>query len=574
MALRDLPVVHAPQLSPDGGYVIYSVRETVINRNNFRSITYIINLNTGIRTTLANDISNVQWAPSGNMVSYFASRYGKSGLFVAPITLGDQPEIGPETFLGAIRQSDHFLGHQTKKNYSWSPNSDLIAYVSADIQDCNYRRNVNDPVEIERTMYKTRTALSDNCLTRIWVTDLDENVQILTPGNYDSHSLSWSPDGRYISFLSNHTDNPDHNYNNDLFRVELESGKIEQLTATVGTEHEPQWAPRGDRIAFSATIRPTNTKDSPAENTKIYVWEQGQVQSLTQALDRRATNPVWHPDGQWLYFSARNEGKNTLYRVRSGSVPEIVLDKNGMVNNVCVGKNHLVYLFQYPGQPAELYQCELDGSNIKRLTYETETWVRDHSFSKIRSYWFTTFDGTRVQGFLATPASHNGSDLLPVIHRIHGGPHGMYGYSFSDLNELLTAEGYAVVFINPRGSTGYGQKFADGTYQAWGGGDYKDLMIGLDSALAAYPFLDEDRMGVTGGSYGGFMTNWIVTQTNRYDAAVTVASVSNLISFYGTSLYQLLIETEFNGLPWENYIFLLHFSPFAHVQNNTTPTLI
>lgn len=573
-SLRDLPTVYAPQLSPDGQYVIYSVRETVMSRNNFRSITYILNLNTGTRTTLSNDISDVQWAPSGNMVSYFASRYGKSGLFAAPITLGQQPELGPETFLGQIRQSDHFLGHQTKKNYAWSPDSKWIAYVGADTEGCDFRRNINDPIEIERTLYKTRTGLSDNCFTRIWMTDFEENITMLTPGNHDSHSLSWSPDGQSLAFLSNHTDNPDHNYNNDLFQVDIKTGDIRQLTMTPGTEHDPQWSPQGSQIAYPATVRPANTKDSPAENTQIYLWEEGEVLSVTKTLDRRATHPMWHPDGEWLYFKARNEGKEQLYRVKPGETPQVVLEENGMVGDVCIGSDKIVYTYEKPGQPSELYQCDLDGQQIKRLTFETEVWVRDHQLSRLQDFWFTSFDGTKVQGFVASPATHNGIDPLPVIHRIHGGPHGMYGYSFSDINELLASEGYAVVFINPRGSTGYGQDFADGTYQAWGGGDYKDLMLGLDTALMRFPFLDKSKMGVTGGSYGGFMTNWVITQTDRYDAAVTVASVSNLVSFYGTSLYQLLIETEFNGLPWDNYSLLWHFSPLAHVDQVTTPTLL
>lgn len=569
-----LPHVSGPQLSPNGDYVIYSVSEVVFDRNSWRSTTYIMNLDTKERTVLSNDISNIQWAPNGEMVSYFASRYGKSGLFVAPVEWGAQPELGPETFLGQVRQTDHFLGHPTKKNYAWSPDSKHIAFVAADWEGCNPNRNANDPIEIDRTMYKTRTGFSDNCRTRVYISDLTEERSVLTPGPYDSHSISWSPDSEELVFLSNHTDDPDMNYNNDLFTVDIGSGEITQLTTSVGTEHDPQWSPIGNRIAYPATRRPVNTKDSPAENTQIYVLENGQVFSWTKDLDRRATNPMWHPGGEWLYFSARNEGRSLVFRVRKGGTPEAVIDEEGMVGSVAVGSDKLVFTFQEPGQPSELYMSDLDGSQMERLTYETEEWVRDHEFASMQDFWFTSFDGTRVQGFIAIPNGHDGTTKLPVIHRIHGGPHGMYGYSFSDFNELLAAEGYAVVFINPRGSTGYGQEFADGTYQAWGGGDYKDLMIGMDTALARFPFLDEERMGVTGGSYGGFMTNWVVTQTDRYDAAVTVASVSNLISFYGTSLYQLLIETEFNGLPWDNFSLLWHFSPMAHIDKVTTPTLL
>jgi dipeptidyl aminopeptidase/acylaminoacyl peptidase len=161
----------------------------------------------------------------------------------------------------------------------------------------------------------------------------------------------------------------------------------------------------------------------------------------------------------------------------------------------------------------------------------------------------------------------------PLILAIHGGPHGMYGYSFNPAFQAYAARGYAVLFINPRGSSGYGQKFSDGTLREWGGGDYKDLMAGVDEALRKFPWIDRGRMGVTGGSYGGFMTNWIITQTTRFRAAVASASVSNLVSFYSTSLYQDLIHAEFGGFPWDDYDLLWRWSPLRYVRAVETPTL-
>jgi dipeptidyl aminopeptidase/acylaminoacyl peptidase len=162
----------------------------------------------------------------------------------------------------------------------------------------------------------------------------------------------------------------------------------------------------------------------------------------------------------------------------------------------------------------------------------------------------------------------------PVILYIHGGPHGMHGYSFNATVQALAAKGYGVLLINPRGSSGYGQKFADGCVNDWGGGDYRDLMRGVDVALEQFPFLDKDRMGVMGGSYGGYMTNWIVTQTDRFKAAIASASLSNLISFYSTSLYQDLIHAEFGGFPWDNYDKLWERSPLKHIKNVKTPTML
>lgn len=575
--LRNLPSIGSPALSPDGQYVLFTVSGQDFDNNTYDTKLMVLNLENNNKTELTKDISDPKWSPDGKFIAFRASYGGKSGIYKAAIKLGRKPALESPVFVAEVHSSVHFLGHPTLKNYEWSPDGKYIAFVSADPASCNKRSDPNDPLVVERTLYKSRTGFSDNCLTRVYVVENNGNgLKTLTVGDYDSHSVSWSADSKYVSFLSNRTDNPDHNYNNDLWKVNIQTLEVTRLTSTVGTEHEPVWSPTGGKIAFSATMRPVNTKDSPGEDTHIYVVdENGENRvDLSASLDQRATGPQWSLDGQWVYFTIREHGKTAIYRAKPGQKPEAVVNERGAAGSFHVGKNHIVYTFNATDQPTEIYMANLDGVGKRRLTFETSAWVNDKTLAKVEDFWFDSFDGTKVHGFIAYPANVSSTAKLPVIHRIHGGPHGMYGFTFNDMNELLVANGYAVVFINPRGSTGYGQKFADGTYQAWGGGDYKDLMTGMDYALKTYPFLDEDRMGVTGGSYGGFMTNWVVTQTDRYKAAATVASVSNLISFYGTSLYQLLIETEFNGLPWDNYGLLWHFSPMAHIKNVTTPTLL
>ena len=576
-SLRNLPAVSSPQLSPDGKYLLYLVRNIQIEKNTSQAILMVLDIELNKKFELKRDVSDPKWAPDGQQISFRSRFGGVSGIFTANFNAKkNKISIDFPVLLAEVHASSHFLGHPTRKNYAWSPDGKYVAYVSADSSTCQKRTNANDPFVTERALYKTRTSFTDNCLTKVFLVEVNSRrVKCLTPGNFDSHSLTWGPGSQAVAFLSNRTDDPDLNYNNDLWKVNIEDGRIEQLTTTPGTEHEPAWSANG-AIAYPATIRNRNTKDSPPENTFIYSLKTDRKkdrQNLTEGLDRRATAPQWHPAGEWLYFRARNQGRGLIYRVKAGGAPEPVIDLEGMAGNFHVGKDRLVYVFNRPDYPSEVYSANLDGTDRRQLTFESFSWRANKNFSKVEDFWFESFDGTRVQGFLAYPAKHPGGKL-PVVHRIHGGPHGMYGFSFSDFNELLVADGYAVVFINPRGSTGYGQKFADGTYQAWGGGDYKDLMWGMDAALKKYDFLDADRMGVTGGSYGGFMTNWVVTQTDRYKAAATVASVSNLISFYGTSLYQLLIETEFNGLPWDNYDLLWHFSPMRHISNVKTPTIL
>jgi dipeptidyl aminopeptidase/acylaminoacyl peptidase len=188
-------------------------------------------------------------------------------------------------------------------------------------------------------------------------------------------------------------------------------------------------------------------------------------------------------------------------------------------------------------------------------------------------FTYQSFDGTSIQAWVMRGAGCREDRKCPLILSVHGGPHGMFGWAFNANFQVYAARNFAVLYLNPRGSSGYGQKFSDGTINEWGGGDYKDLMLGVDEALKRYSWIDPNRLAVTGGSYGGFMTNWIITQTPRFKAAVAAASLSNLISFYSTSLYQDLIHAEFGGFPWDNFELLWQWSPLRYVRQVQTPTL-
>jgi dipeptidyl aminopeptidase/acylaminoacyl peptidase len=224
--------------------------------------------------------------------------------------------------------------------------------------------------------------------------------------------------------------------------------------------------------------------------------------------------------------------------------------------------------------PAEVWAAAFGRpESMRRVSGHNDALTRSFDLVQPESLSYRSFDGTRVGGWLMKPVGWRADRKYPLILSIHGGPHGMSGWAFSSTFQVYAARGYAVLYLNPRGSSGYGQKFSDGTLNEWGGGDYKDLMAGVDEALRKYPWIDQNRMGVTGGSYGGFMTNWIITQTPRFQAAVSSASVSNLISFYSTSLYQDLIHAEFGGFPWDNYDLLWQWSPLRYVKQAQTPTL-
>ncbi|MBV9960334.1 MAG: S9 family peptidase, partial [Acidobacteria bacterium] len=445
---------------------------------------------------------------------------------------------------------------------------------------------------IDRLQYKSRTSFSDQKRTHVFVIEVDDSraePRQLTEGRYYDHALTWSPRGDEIAFLSNHEIDPDANNNSDIYAVSL-NGRVRQLTDTPGCEYEPQWSPDGKWLAYTATRREVTTIDSVAEDAHVWVVDAqgGRGRELTAAQDRRARSPRWSADSDSIYFLAGNRGETLLYSISlsDGKVSQPLRDYR--TERVTWPKQ----LFQISSfSVAEMGNDDRFGLTLSSSIYPAEVWtantragfegrVSSHNEAVVQSltlvdptvFLFRSFDGTQVQGWLMKPVGWREGQRYPLILSIHGGPHGMYGYAFNPTFQAYAARGYAVLYLNPRGSSGYGQKFSDGTLREWGGGDYRDLMAGVDEALRRFTWIDSERLGVTGGSYGGFMTNWIITQTPRFKAAVAHASVSNLISFYSTSLYQDLVHAEF-GLPWDDYDLLWRWSPLRYVKQAQTPTL-
>ncbi|NOT60217.1 MAG: S9 family peptidase [Acidobacteria bacterium] len=418
-----------------------------------------------------------------------------------------------------------------------------------------------DPRVVTRLQYKSRTSFSDALSSHIFVAEVETGqVQQLTSGNYNEHSINWSPKGDEIAFVSNREANADKVNNTDIYAVNVASRETRQLTKTPGCEWMPVFSPDGKDIAYTATKRAITTIDSVAEDNHLFVITAASVtagqgtdaRELNKDQDRRVGSFKWSHDGAFVLFTAGDHGKTMLYQANRLSGPRQLLDYNGQMSSFSVGKDGtLAMTISDPTHPSEVYATRTAGK-FEPITKLNEKWLGTFTPVAPREIKFTN-DGLEIQGWLYAPANLDESKKYPLVLSIHGGPHGMSGLAFNTNAQLWAGQGMATLLVNPRGSSGYGQKFSDGCVNDWGGGDYRDLMKGVDEALARFKFLDADRLGVTGGSYGGYMTNWVVTQTNRFKAAVTAASLSNLISFYSTSLYQDLIHAEFNGFPWDNY---------------------
>ncbi len=621
-----------PQISPDGERVVYTV--TTVDANANGTTIWMIRIDSSSDAPTSRQpeqrrerippafsaspllpsgwhATNPRWSPDSKRIAFLAMSESRYGIWVVSI------DGGVPRFVATVKDTNFFITYAGEP-FAWSPDSKSIAYISASVEpafDPHYGDRQSDPLVIDRIQYKSRTSFSDNLRTHVWITDVDnpEPRQLTTGLAYD-HALSFSPRGDEIAFVSNHELDPDAINNSDIFAVDLR-GQVRQITNTRGCEYEPAWSPNGNWIAYIATKREVTTIDSVAEDTHVWVIDAGggNRQELSGALDRRARAPRWSRDNRSIFFLAGDRGQTLIYAVRTESgFTRTLFDRLVPESSQIVALTVQAYPFQVTSFSAAPFAVSnLPNEGISAITiaftlsnanHPTELWIAhpgtspgrasseitavgqrlsSHNDFPTRSsllvepqeFTFKSFDGTEIQGWLMKPTGWRADRKYPMILSIHGGPHGMYGYAFNPTFQVYAARGYAVLYLNPRGSSGYGQKFSDGTLNEWGGGDYRDLMAGVDEALKRYQWIDPNRLGVTGGSYGGFMTNWVITQTPRFKAAVSVASVSNLISFYSTSLYQDLIHAEFGGFPWDNYDVLWQWSPLRYARQAQTPTM-
>ncbi len=614
-----------PQISPTGEWIVYTVATSEANETT--SSLWLVRVGDrpfsgppteprrnweAFRSTARPllpsgwNASNPRWSPDGKSIAFLATHEGQRGIWITSLARA-LPRLVAE-----VRETNFFITY-TGEPFAWSPDSRMIAYISASEEESG---KGDDPRVIDRIQYKSRTSLSDRLRTHVWIADVDApQPRQLTSGLFYDHALSFSPRGDEVVFLSNHETDPDANNNSDIFAVNLQA-QVRQITATAGCEYEPNWSPDGKWIAYTATRREVTTIDSVAEDTHVWITSaSGDVRrELTSSQDRRARNPRWQADSRAIYFLANDHGQTLVFQTdlngekiqpMFGAISEFkpvpaefkgsldssapaVLDQRIQVAGYSVAEqssfgefesapnrpplrfSSMAVVISDPTHPGEVWIER--GNMLMRVTNHNEA-IRRSGLIEPQEFRFKTFDGTETQAWLIKPAGWREDRKYPLILSIHGGPHGMYGYAFNANFQVLAARGYAILYINPRGSSGYGQRFSDGTINEWGGGDYRDLMAGVDEALRKFPWVDQNRLGVTGGSYGGFMTNWIITQTTRFKAAVSTASVSNLISFYSTSLYQDLVHAEFGGFPWDNYELLWQWSPLRYVRQAQTPTL-
>ena len=534
-------------------------------------------------TTLGGSVSSPRLSPDGTKIAFFSTRDKELGLWVV------NADGSGENKLTSLERSNAYLG-MTGNELAWSPDGQTLAYTAAGPRHYPYDPTPltpptgEDVMVVERLLFKTFYYYSDLRRTYVWLISAEGGKpRQIASGDYDYHSISYSPDGKWIASVSNRTGKDDYNSNNDICLLSTEGKEMVQLTDTIGPEYWPVWSPDGEQILYLNRLRDHRSKESDAELYKVFVIPRagGTPVNLTAPLDRWSMSPIWSDDGGRVYFTAQNHGRVGIYAAPpAGGKVHRVFEEDAQVQDFSLGNNGEIYFvaadFTHPPEIYRIRESAAGGATSKeRLTHFHKDFIEEVEMVESAPFSYPSFDGVTVEGYLMKPAAFEEGRKYPLIHAIHGGPHGQYGYSLprTSLFQHFAANGYAVMFINYRGSTGRGQEFSDLIVGDLVGGEYRDLMAGLDYALENYPFLDPDRLGLTGGSYGGYLTNWIITQTDRYKAAVPVASISHVLTDWGTDANPLWFESDGGFMPIDDFDGALDRSPIKHVKNCKTPTL-
>jgi dipeptidyl aminopeptidase/acylaminoacyl peptidase len=576
--LSRLRSIGAVALSPDNHYIAYTITMRDHPGRPYGQL-WVMDLSTEKSVRLGGDkpASSPLWSGDGKWIAFHGADGDKHGLLIA------HPDGSENTFLAPLEGTNSPLPG-TGKDVAWSPDGKQIAFVSS-TADARAAEASGDPMVITRYLYKPDageglTRFNDNQRLHIFVVDItSKQVRQLTEGGYDEHSIDWSPDGKQLVFASNREPNQDEFFNYDLFTLQLADGSIHRLTATESCEYDPLWSPDGKSIAYRGTRRGLTDRETTMEDTHVWIMnaDGSNRREIGSSIDNRQGAPQWTPDGSAIYFTVQERGSNNLVRLPiSGGQPEYIVKDAGGVGGWSVGKNRSVaYAFTTPRDAAELYYKS--GAAPRKLTDLNQDLLKDKTIAEVEPFTFVSNDNRfDVEAFLTKPLGMTATSKHPLIVVIHGGPHGANGPGFNFKNQVYAAHGYAVLNVNYRGSTSYGQKFSDAVFGDQDGNEGQDVLYGVSAAVRRYLWIDRERLGIEGVSYGGQLTDWLITQTNEFKAAIPTAGIANLVSYNYLTYYNQYEEMEFGqflhqgnlmDIAWER-------SALKHIAAAHTPTLI
>jgi dipeptidyl aminopeptidase/acylaminoacyl peptidase len=577
--LSRLRSIGSVALSPDAHSIAYTITMRDRPGRPYGQL-WVMEVNSGRIVRLGGDkpAGNPLWSIDSKWIAFTGSDGDKQGLMIA------HPDGSEATFLVPLAGTNSPLPG-TGKDFTWSPDAKQIAFISSTPGE-GAEEAKGDPMVITRYLYKPdagegSTRFNDNQRLHIFVVDVrSKQVRQLTQGNFDEHSIDWSPDGRQLVFASNREPNQDEFFNYDLFTLQLSDNSIHRLTATESNEYDPLWSPDGKFIVYRGTHRGLTDRETTMEDSHVWIMnaDGSNRREIGSAIDNRQGTPQWAPDGSAVYFTVQERGSNHLVRLPiAGGQPEYIVNEPGGIGGWSVGKNRAVaYSFATARDASELF-LKSSAAAPRKLTDLNQELLPGKSIAEVESFTFVSNDNRfDVEAFLTKPIGMTATSKHPLIVVIHGGPHGANGPAFSFKNQVYAAHGYAVLNVNYRGSTSYGQKFSDAVFGDQDGNEGQDVLYAVSAAVRRYLWIDRDRLGIEGVSYGGQLTDWLITQTNQFKAAIPTAGIANLVSYNYMTYYNQYEEMEFGqflhqgnlmDVAWER-------SAIKHIAAAHTPTLI
>lgn len=569
--LMKLKSVSNPQISPDGKWVAYTTSEANLKKDKAETQIWMIPAQGGEAIAMTSKefyaASEPRWSPDNKYLSFLAAQpEGKKQVWTLNRNGGDAQQ------LTKIKQG--------VAGYEWAPDGKKLLLSIKDPKPEELTPDKEDdkkakPVIIDRLQFKKDyEGYLDRYRTHLYIFTPGDSIPVqITSGDFDDKNPAWSPDGKSIAFVSNRTDNQDGNSNSDIWIVSstnLDRGKtLQQVTTNPNADNTPAWSPDGKYIAYT-TIIDTKAMWYATQKLAIIPTSGGAYKLLANDLDRNINKPKFSLDGKLIYFLIEENGTSIIGSVgASGENFERVIQGDFSIGDYSLNGSMIAPLLAKSNQPHEVYTFE--NNEIKKLTAVNDEILDKVKKPIIEKIHFKSADGTDIEGFVVKPIGFNPKTKYPVILWLHGGPVSQYEFDYNDSAQLFAANGYVTLLINPRGSSGYGQPFSEALFADWGNKDYQDVMAGVDYVIAQ-GYADTNRLGVGGWSYGGILTNYVITKTNRFKGAVSGASESLYRANYGHDHYQLTWELEL-GLPWENAEGWEKLSPFNDVEKITTPTL-
>jgi dipeptidyl aminopeptidase/acylaminoacyl peptidase len=580
--------VEGPKLSPDAQWVAYTVRTTLSKGDKSEQRIWMVPFAGGDAVPLTAEgvsSSHPRWSPDGKYLAFLSARHdGKTQIWLLN-RIGGEAQRLTET-------------PQDVDTFEWSPDSKRLCLVLHDAtteeleaaKDKDKDKEADDksakenkpkaqkPWVIDRLQFKVdEVGYLDRRRTHLYIFHLAaKSLTQITSGDYDDADPAWSPDGKQLAFTSNRSSDPDRNYNTDIWTVSADNADkgahLTQITTNPGGDNAPVWSPDGKWIAYVTQTEP-KLIEYATKHLAISPAAGGEARVLTRTFDRNVSDVLFSADSKSLFFIADDDGTQNVCRiaVTGGEVTRPVGGRVMVYSYSLAKTGEIAAQIDRMDRPSEIYTVPASGGRLTRVTHTNDALISQLWLSPGEYVHFKSKDGTTVSGYLYKPLDYTSGKKVPTLLRPHGGPVWAYYAEFQAAIQIFTAHGYAVLLPNPRGSSGYGQRYCQAIFADWGNKDYQDDIAMVDYAVEQ-GFADPDKLGVGGHSYGAISTDFIIAQTARFKGAISDAGEALNVTLYGHDQYQKDFETEL-GPPWENQALWDKLSPFYRVAKITTPTL-